>query len=83
MDELYEMLTLMQTGKLGRRVLILIYGRSYWDRVVNWREMVRAGMINQREHGLLQFADTVDEAFRHIRRGMERFHARPENLLPE
>ena len=50
MDELFEMLTLMQTGKLGHRILILIYGRAYWDKVVNWREMVRAGAINQREH---------------------------------
>src|SRR5450631_2240748 len=74
MDELFEMLTLMQTGKLGRRVLILIYGRAYWDKLVNWRELVRAGAINQREFNLLQFADTVDDAFRHIKRGLEKFH---------
>jgi uncharacterized protein (TIGR00730 family) len=81
MDELFEMLTLMQTGKLGRRVLILIYGRAYWDKVVNWREMVRAGAINHREHGLLQFADTVDDAFRHIRRGLEKFHVSADTLV--
>jgi uncharacterized protein (TIGR00730 family) len=81
MDELFEMLTLMQTGKLGRRVLILIYGRAYWDNVVNWREMVRAGAINQREHGLLQFADTVNDAFRHIRRGLEKFHVSADTLV--
>jgi uncharacterized protein (TIGR00730 family) len=83
MDELFEMLTLMQTGKLGHRVLILIYGRSYWDKIVNWQEMVRAGAINQREHGLLQFADSVDEAFRHIRRGLEKFHVSPDTLVRE
>jgi uncharacterized protein (TIGR00730 family) len=81
MDELFEMLTLMQTGKLGHRILILIYGRDYWDKVVNWREMVRAGAINQREHGLLQFADTVEDAFRHIRRGLEKFHVSPDTLV--
>jgi uncharacterized protein (TIGR00730 family) len=83
MDELYEILTLSQTGKLGHRILILIYGRDYWDRVVNWREMVRAGTISQREYGLLHFADTVDEAFRHIRRGLEKFHITPERLVNE
>ncbi len=81
MDELFEMLTLMQTGKLGHRVLILIYGREYWDKVVNWREIVRAGAINEREYRLLQFADSVDEAFRHIRRGLEKFHVSPDTLV--
>jgi uncharacterized protein (TIGR00730 family) len=83
MDELFEMLTLLQTGKLGHKILILIYGRAYWDRVVNWKEMVRAGAINQREHGLLRFADTVDDAFRHIRRGLEKFHVFPDTLTRE
>jgi uncharacterized protein (TIGR00730 family) len=81
MDELFEMLTLLQTGKLGRRVLILIYGRSYWDKVVNWREFVRAGAISKKEYGLLQFADTVDDAFRHIRRGLEKFHVAADALV--
>ena len=83
MDELFEMLTLLQTGKLGHKILILIYGRAYWDRIVNWKEMVRAGAINQREHNLLQFADTVDDAFRHIKRGLEKFHVFPDTLTRE
>jgi uncharacterized protein (TIGR00730 family) len=81
MDEFWEMLTLMQTGKLQRRNLILIYGRRYWNRVVNWREMLSWGTINQRDFNLLEFADTVDEAFNRIRRGLEEFHMSPDNLL--
>ena len=60
------MLTLMQTSKLSSHHLILIYGRKYWDKVINWRHMVRTGTINEREFKLLQFADDVDEAFNHI-----------------
>jgi uncharacterized protein (TIGR00730 family) len=74
MDELWEMLTLMQTGKLSSRHLILIYGREYWDRVLNWDHMVRSGTITQREYELLQFADTVDEAFERVRTEMETHH---------
>ena len=74
MDELWEMLTLMQTGKLSSRHLILIYGRKYWDQVLNWHHMVRTGTINQREYRLLQFADTVDEAFERVRADMEAYH---------
>lgn len=81
MDEFWEMLTLMQTGKLQRRNLILIYGRQYWNRVVNWREMLSWGTINQREYNLLEFADTVDEAFHRIRGGLEEFHMSPDNTL--
>jgi uncharacterized protein (TIGR00730 family) len=74
MDELWEMLTLMQTGKLSSHHLILIYGRKYWDKVLNWRYMVRSGTIDEREYDLLQFADTVDEAFERVRAEMEAHH---------
>ncbi|MGH9770880.1 MAG: TIGR00730 family Rossman fold protein [Candidatus Acidiferrales bacterium] len=74
MDELWEMLTLMQTGKLPSQHLILIYGRKYWDKVVNWRYMKESGTISAREYKLLQFADNVDEAFEHVRREMETHH---------
>jgi len=83
MDELWEMLTLMQTGKLQRRNLILIYGRRYWDRVINWREMLNWGTVNRREYDLLQFADTVDDAFTRIRSGLEEFHMAPDKLFFE
>jgi uncharacterized protein (TIGR00730 family) len=83
MDELWEMLTLMQTGKLKRRHLILIYGRRYWDRVLNWSEMLKSGTISQREYSVLQFADTVDEAFDRIRKGLEEFHMAPDALLQD
>jgi uncharacterized protein (TIGR00730 family) len=74
MDELWEMLTLLQTNKLSCHHLILIYGRKYWDKVLNWRHMVRTGTISQREYKLLQFADSVDEAFDRLRSQMEAHH---------
>jgi uncharacterized protein (TIGR00730 family) len=79
MDELGEMLTLLQTNKLSSHHLILIYGRKYWDKVINWRHMVRTGTINEREFKLLQFADNVDEAFDHIRQDLEAHHLELES----
>ena len=81
MDELWEMLTLLQTGKLPKRNLILIYGRKYWDEVLNWKAMVRWGTINESEYEMLQFADTVDEAFDRIRAGLEKYHMQSEPFL--
>src|SRR5246127_3054986 len=81
MDELWEMLTLLQTGKLPRNNLIIIYGRKYWDEVLNFRAMVRWGMINPDEYKMLQFADTVDEAFSRIREGLEKYHMQLDSDL--
>ena len=74
MDELWELLTLLQTNKLSSHHLILIYGRKYWDKVLNWRHMVRSGTISEADYNLLQFADTVDEAFDRVRSEMETHH---------
>jgi uncharacterized protein (TIGR00730 family) len=81
MDELWEMMTLLQTGKLSKNNMILIYGRRYWEQVLNLRAMVQWGMINSEEYNLLQFADTVDEAFEKIRTGMEKYHMEVDPFL--
>ena len=74
MDELWEMMTLAQTGKMAKNTLILIYGRKYWNDVLNLKAMVRWGTINQNEFDQLQFADNVEEAFEVIRTGLEKYH---------
>src|SRR5579862_4799232 len=78
MDELWEILTLMQTGKLAKKHLILIYGREYWNKVLNWRHMVDTGTITEAEYKVLQFADTVDEAFERVREQMETHYLIPD-----
>jgi len=81
MDELWEMMTLSQTGKMPKHTLILIYGRKYWNDVLNLKGMVRWGTINQEEYDLLQYADTVDEAFEVIRSGLEKYHMEIDPFL--
>ena len=81
MDELWEMLTLLQTGKLPRHNIIVIYGRKYWDEVLNWKAMVRWGTISDDDYETLQFADTPDEAFDLIRAGLEKYHMEVDDFL--
>jgi uncharacterized protein (TIGR00730 family) len=81
MDELWEMMTLSQTGKMPKHTLILIYGRRYWNDILNLKAMVRWGTINQNEFDQLQFADNVDEAFEVIRAGLEKFHMQVDPFL--
>jgi len=81
MDELWEMMTLSQTGKMPKHTLILIYGRKYWNDILNLKAMVRWGTINQSEYEKLQFADSVDEAFEVIRAGLEKYHMQVDPFL--
>src|SRR5246127_4493672 len=74
LDELWEMMTLSQTGKMPKHTLILIYGRKYWNEVLNLKNMVRWGTISQADFDNLQYADSVDEAFDKIRMGLEKYH---------
>jgi uncharacterized protein (TIGR00730 family) len=74
LDELWEMMTLAQTGKMPKHTLILIYGRRYWDEVLKLKNMVRWGTISQEDFDNLQYADSVDEAFEKIRGGLEKYH---------
>jgi uncharacterized protein (TIGR00730 family) len=81
MDELWEMMTLSQTGKMAKHTLILIYGRKYWNDVLNLKGMVRWGTIDQNEYDLLHYADNVDEAFELIRAGLEKYHMQVDPFL--
>jgi hypothetical protein len=81
MDELWEMMTLSQTDKMPKHTLILIYGRRYWNDILNLKAMVRWGTINQSEFNQLQFADNVDEAFEVIRAGLEKYHMQVDPFL--
>jgi uncharacterized protein (TIGR00730 family) len=72
MDEMWEILTLLQTAKISPQHMILIYGREYWDKVLNFEEMVRRGTVSQKEVDVLQYADSVEEAYDLITCGLEK-----------
>ncbi len=64
LDELAEILTLAQTGKLDRRIPVLLYGSSYWDEIIDFEALVRHGMIGREDLGLFQRADDPATALR-------------------
>ncbi|MFA6435303.1 MAG: TIGR00730 family Rossman fold protein [Elusimicrobiales bacterium] len=65
MDELFEVLTLVQTGK-KRRLPIILFGRKYWNDVMNFRNMAKWGYISYEDLDLFKFADTAEEAWQII-----------------
>src|SRR5689334_5228220 len=57
LDEMMELLTLSQTGKLDRKLIVLLYGSTYWREVINFDALVRHGMIAPEDLALFQFVD--------------------------
>ncbi len=63
LDELFETLTLMQTDKIRKRVPVVLYGKEYWERVVNFEALVEFGTIDAKDLDLFHISDSVDDAF--------------------
>jgi uncharacterized protein (TIGR00730 family) len=63
LDELFEILTLVQTQKLKKRMPLVLFGSSFWDKVVNMDAMVEAGTISPGDVDLVHRTDSVDDAF--------------------
>jgi uncharacterized protein (TIGR00730 family) len=61
LDEMFEALTLIQTGRM-KRVPFLLFGRAFWETVINWQALVEAGTISPQDLDLFQFVETADEA---------------------
>ena len=72
MDELWEFLTLIQTGKMGHRVSILLYGSKFWKRAINFGWLVESGTIEKAELQILRFADTPKAAFEILKHDLTR-----------
>ena len=62
LDELFEALTLIQTGKI-EPIPVLLFGREYWERVLNIDAMVMEGMVSPEDKDLLTFVETAEEAW--------------------
>lgn len=61
MDEMFESLTLIQTGRM-ERVPFLLFGREFWERVINWEALADAGTISDEDLDLFRFVDTAQQA---------------------
>ena len=78
LDELFEILTLAQTQKLAKKILVVIYGREYWNRLLNFQTMVEAGAILASDLELFRMVDTPEEGFEFLKDGLTRYHLGPE-----
>ena len=73
-DELFEILTLAQTDKLAKKILVVIYGSEYWKKLINFQAMIDAGTINATDLDLFKMVDSPEEGFEYLRDGLTDFH---------
>ncbi len=76
LDEMFELLTLVQTGKMAA-LPILLYGRAFWNRVIDFDALVEEGVIGPNDLDLFRFVETAEEGWAHIEdwyRDRERVH---------
>jgi uncharacterized protein (TIGR00730 family) len=82
LDELMEILTLVQTKKLNKKIIIVLYGSQFWKEVINFDALVRHGTISPDDLNLFEFADDVDTAQRILQEGLMKHHLQPEPETP-
>jgi uncharacterized protein (TIGR00730 family) len=77
LDELFEILTLVQTDKLSKQIGVVLYGREYWDQVLHLQPMAEWGAIAEKDLELLNYADTPADAFEYLRDHLIAHHLEP------
>ncbi len=74
MDELFELLTLVQTRKVDRPLPIVLYGKDFWNEVINFDALVRWGTIAREDLKLFRITATPEEAFEYLKTELGRNH---------
>ena len=77
LDELMEVLTLIQTYKIRKKCALVLYGKSFWEKVINLDALVEAGTISPEDLDLFHATDSVDDAYDYLT------HWFRENILVE
>ncbi|MGA2697162.1 MAG: TIGR00730 family Rossman fold protein [Terriglobales bacterium] len=74
LDEFFEIVTLAQTQKLAKKILVVMYGSKYWNKVLNIQAMVDSGTISPEDIDLYKMVDSPEEGFEYLRDGLTEHH---------
>ncbi len=69
LDELFETLTLIQTKRM-KPVPVLLFGRAFWERIVNWEALAESGTISPEDLELFSYVETADEGWKILKQGL-------------
>jgi uncharacterized protein (TIGR00730 family) len=75
-DELFEVLTLIQTRKTRKPMPVVVYGSDYWNEIINFDALVKRGTIDAKDLKLIHFSDDPQEAFTYLSKELSKLHFR-------
>lgn len=73
MDELFEVLTLLQSQKIQKHLIVVLYGEDYWRKIINFPEMIRLGVISKEDLKLFKFCNTPEETFEYLKKQLSKY----------
>jgi uncharacterized protein (TIGR00730 family) len=80
MDELFEVLTLIQTKKPNKSMPVILFGSGFWDEIINFEALVRWGVVNAEDLEIFHKTDSVDDAFEYLTSRLEKLYLTPKGL---
>ena len=80
-DELFEILTLVQTGKIRKKMPIVIYDKDFWGKILNFEEFAKKRLIEKSDLDLFYIANSVDDAFDYLTRELYKHYLKIEVSL--
>jgi uncharacterized protein (TIGR00730 family) len=80
MDELFEVLTLIQTKKPGKSMPVILFGKEFWDEVLNFEALVKWGVVSPQDLDIFFKTDSVEEAFDYVTGKLEKLYLSDKGL---
>ena len=74
MDEVFELLTLLQTKKVEKKIPVVLFDKTFWNEVLNFKALQEYGVIRPADLELFKIVDDVDEAFDYITKQLEEIY---------
>jgi len=74
LDEVFELLTLLQTKKIEKQVPVVLFGTKFWNEVINFGALQEYGVIAPADVGLFKIIDDIDEAFDYVTGRLKKFY---------
>lgn len=81
LDELFECLTLIQTGKIRKKMPIVVYGKKFWDKIIDMEMLEYYGMISRQDLNLIHWSDSPQDAFEYLKAELTRLDEGEESFL--
>ncbi|MEN3335569.1 MAG: hypothetical protein V7641_4934 [Blastocatellia bacterium] len=80
MDEMFEVLTLIQTKKPHKTMPVILFGKAFWEEVINFDALVRWGVVSPHDLDIFHLTDSVDDAFAYLTSQLEELYLTPKGL---